>query len=87
MSGILPPPGVCIERQEPLQTLGVTVQVKPNTRQEHLQHLLAKHLTPSKAQIESVTSIPFNDIAQRFTPFIGKDIMIAQLIGAADAIT
>src|SRR6201996_3011227 len=44
----------------------VTLQVTPQAPQ--LQELLARHLTPSKIQVEGVKSIPFDEVAQRFTP-------------------
>ncbi|WJF91278.1 POTRA domain-containing protein [Paraburkholderia bonniea] len=63
----------------------VTVQVQPQAPQ--LQELLARHLTPSKIELEGVNSIPFNDVAQRFTPLIGKDITVGELIDMANGIT
>ncbi|RFU47987.1 ShlB/FhaC/HecB family hemolysin secretion/activation protein [Paraburkholderia sp. DHOC27] len=63
----------------------VTLQVQPQAPQ--LQTLLATHLTPSKFQVEGVKSIPFNDVAERFTPLVGKDITIADLIKVADGVT
>jgi hemolysin activation/secretion protein len=63
----------------------VTLQVQPQPPQ--LQALLATHLTPAKFQIEGVKSIPFDEVAQRFTPLVGKDITIADLIQVADGVT
>ncbi|SDH70416.1 ShlB/FhaC/HecB family hemolysin secretion/activation protein [Paraburkholderia phenazinium] len=63
----------------------VTLQVQPQAPQ--LQALLATHLTPSKFQVEGVKTIPFNDVAQRFTPLVGKDITIGDLIQVADGVT
>jgi hemolysin activation/secretion protein len=63
----------------------VTLQVQPQAPQ--LQTLLATHLTPSRFQVEGVKSIPFDDVAQRFTPLVGKDITIGDLIKVADAVT
>ena len=63
----------------------VTLQVQPQAPQ--LQALLARHLTPTRFQVEGVKSIPFNDVAQRFTPLVGKDITIAELIKVADGVT
>ena len=56
----------------------VTVQVEQPTPQ--LQQLLASHLTPTKIQVEGVTAISFAEVAGRFTPLVGKDITIGQLI-------
>ncbi|WP_233829416.1 ShlB/FhaC/HecB family hemolysin secretion/activation protein [Paraburkholderia sp. ZP32-5] len=63
----------------------VTVQVAPQAPQ--LQELLARHLTPSRVQIEGVKSIPFDEVAQRFTPLVGKDITIGELIEVANGVT
>src|SRR6201996_7753956 len=63
----------------------VTLQVTPQAPQ--LQELLARHLTPSKIQVEGVKSIPFDEVAQRFTPLVGKDITIGELIEVANGVT
>ncbi|MGF6771171.1 hemolysin activation/secretion protein [Paraburkholderia sp. GAS199] len=63
----------------------VTVQVESQAPQ--LQELLARHLTPSRVQIEGVKSIPFDEVAQRFTPLVGKDITIGDLIQVANGVT
>ncbi|OLL32040.1 sugar transporter [Burkholderia sp. SRS-W-2-2016] len=63
----------------------VTVQVAPQAPQ--LQELLARHLTPSRVQVEGVKSIPFDEVAQRFTPLVGKDVTIGQLIEVANGVT
>ncbi|NPT59500.1 ShlB/FhaC/HecB family hemolysin secretion/activation protein [Paraburkholderia elongata] len=63
----------------------VTLQVAPQAPQ--LQELLARHLTPSKIQVEGVKSIPFDEVAQRFTPLVGKDITIADLMQVTDGVT
>jgi hemolysin activation/secretion protein len=69
----------------PSTTPNVTVQVQQPT--SRLQQLLATHLKPSTVQIEGVKAIPFNEIAQRFTPLVGKDITIGQLIETANGVT
>ena len=63
----------------------VTVQVAPQAPQ--LQELLARHLTPSSVKVEGVKSIPFDLVAQRFTPLVGKDITIGDLIEVANGVT
>ncbi|CAB3731012.1 hypothetical protein LMG24238_05734 [Paraburkholderia sediminicola] len=63
----------------------VTMQVTPQAPQ--LQELLARHLTPSKIQVEGVKSIPFDEVAQRFTPLVGKDTTIGDLIQVANGVT
>ncbi|RKE36589.1 hemolysin activation/secretion protein [Paraburkholderia sp. BL23I1N1] len=63
----------------------VTVQVAPQAPQ--LQELLARHLTPSRIQVEGVKSIPFDEVAQRFTPLVGKDTTIGDLIQVANGVT
>lgn len=63
----------------------VTVQVAPQAPQ--LQALLARHLTPTRVQVEGVKSIPFDEVAQRFTPLVGKDTTIGELIEIANGVT
>ncbi|MFM0596619.1 ShlB/FhaC/HecB family hemolysin secretion/activation protein [Paraburkholderia dilworthii] len=63
----------------------VTVQVAPQAPQ--LQELLARHLTPSRVQVEGVKSIPFDEVAARFTPLVGKDTTIGDLIQVANGVT
>lgn len=63
----------------------VTLQVTPQAPQ--LQELLARHLTPSKIQVEGVKSIPFDEVARRFTPLVGKDATIGDLIQVANGVT
>ncbi|WGS51390.1 ShlB/FhaC/HecB family hemolysin secretion/activation protein [Paraburkholderia sp. D15] len=63
----------------------VTVQVAPQAPQ--LQELLARHLTPTRVQVEGVKSIPFDEVAARFTPLVGKDTTIGNLIEVANGVT
>ena len=69
----------------PQRAPSVTVQVQPQAPQ--LQELLARQLTPSKIQVEGVKSIPFEDVASRFTPLVGKAITIGELIEVANGVT
>jgi hemolysin activation/secretion protein len=69
----------------PKQGPNVTVQVAPQAPQ--LQELLSRHLTPSTFQVEGVKSVPFDEISRRFTPLVGKDITIGQLIETANGVT
>ncbi|CAE6815898.1 ShlB/FhaC/HecB family hemolysin secretion/activation protein [Paraburkholderia haematera] len=88
-------PGGSIAGGNPLDSLpqikapdkgpNVTVQVAPQAPQ--LQELLARHLTPSRIQVEGVKSIPFDEVAQRFTPLVGKDTTIGDLIQVANGVT
>ncbi|HEY1997369.1 ShlB/FhaC/HecB family hemolysin secretion/activation protein [Paraburkholderia sp.] len=66
---------------------GPNVTLNVQAQAPQLQALLATHLTPSRFQVEGVKSIPFDDVAQRFTPLVGKDITIADLIQVADGVT
>ncbi|MBN3816114.1 ShlB/FhaC/HecB family hemolysin secretion/activation protein [Paraburkholderia sp. Se-20369] len=63
----------------------VTVQVAPQAPQ--LQELLSRHLTPATFQVEGVKSVPFDEISRRFTPLVGKDITIGELIETANGVT
>lgn len=69
----------------PSNAPSVTVQVERPTPQ--LQQLLASHLTPTKIQVEGVKAVPFAEVAGHFTPLVGKDITIGQLIETANEIT
>jgi len=71
--------------QTPSHTPSVSVQIAPNEQQ--LQRLLDTHLTPSKVEIEGVKAIPFAQVAEHFTSFVGKDKTIGQLVEAANAVT
>lgn len=63
----------------------VTVQVEPQAQQ--VQELLARHITPSTIRVEGVKSVPFDLVSSRFTPLVGKDITIGQLIETANGVT
>lgn len=63
----------------------ISVQIQPST--QHLEQLLATHLTPSKVQIDGVKAIPFADVARHFSALVGKDITIGALVEAANAVT
>ncbi|WP_345813761.1 POTRA domain-containing protein [Paraburkholderia sp. PREW-6R] len=63
----------------------VTVQVAPQAPQ--LQELLARRITPSRVQVEGVKSIPFDEVAQRFAPLVGKDTTVGDLIQLANGVT
>ncbi len=69
----------------PERAPGVSVQIRPNAAQ--LQQLLATHLTPGKVQIDGVKAIAFSDVAQHFSPLVGKDVTIGALVEAANAVT
>ncbi|MDN7657076.1 ShlB/FhaC/HecB family hemolysin secretion/activation protein [Burkholderia multivorans] len=69
----------------PKQGPNVTVQVAPQAPQ--LQELLSRHLTPTTFQVEGVKSVPFEEISRRFTPLVGKDITIGELIETANGVT
>ena len=79
------PLGALPEIQTPSRAPNVSLRIEPNTTQ--LQRLLDTHLTPSAFQIEGVKAIAFADVAQHFSPLVGKDITIGQLVAAADDVT
>ncbi|WP_370652290.1 ShlB/FhaC/HecB family hemolysin secretion/activation protein [Caballeronia sp. TF1N1] len=64
-----------------------SVEVEVKAPQQQLQELLARHITPSSIQIEGVKSIPFDEVAKRFTSFVGTDITIGQLVETANGVT
>jgi hemolysin activation/secretion protein len=63
----------------------VTVDVQQQAPQ--LEQLLSRHLTPAKIQIEGVHAIAFDEVAKRFTPLVGQDVTIGDLIKTADGVT
>ncbi|OTP72499.1 ShlB/FhaC/HecB family hemolysin secretion/activation protein [Caballeronia sordidicola] len=69
----------------PQKPPSVTVDVQTQT--PHIQELLARHLTPQKIQIEGAKTIPFDEIAQCFTPLVGKDVTIGELMETANGVT
>ncbi|SAL79062.1 polypeptide-transport-associated domain-containing protein [Caballeronia peredens] len=64
-----------------------SVEVEVQAPQQQLQNLLARHITPQSIQLEGVKSLPFDEVAQHFTGFVGKDITIGQLLEAANGVT
>ncbi|MGG1943924.1 POTRA domain-containing protein [Trinickia sp. NRRL B-1857] len=71
--------------QTPSPAPNVSVHIAPNA--EQMQRLLDTHLTPATFQIEGVKAIAFADVARHFSPLVGKDITIGQLVAAADDVT
>jgi hemolysin activation/secretion protein len=67
----------------PKPSVSVEVQ-KPSSA---LDALLARHITPSKIEVEGVKTLPFKDIAGRFTPLVGQDVTIGKLIETANGVT
>ncbi|KMZ12239.1 putative activation/secretion signal peptide protein [Candidatus Burkholderia humilis] len=67
-----PKPQVSVEMQEPATALDA---------------LLARHITPRSFQVEGAKTLPFEDVAARFTPLVGKDVTIGALIETANGVT
>ncbi|RZT29358.1 ShlB/FhaC/HecB family hemolysin secretion/activation protein [Cupriavidus agavae] len=73
-----------IAPSKPAQS-NVTVQVeRPDSA---LQNLLAARLTPRHFQIEGAKTLPFEKIAAQFTPLANREITVAELLQAAEAVT
>ncbi len=73
-----------IEPSRPVQS-NVTVQVeRPDNA---MQNLLATKLTPTRFQIEGAKTLPFEEIAAKFTPLAGHEVTVAQVLEAANAVT
>ena len=70
--------------QAPSRAPNVSVQIQSNA--EQLQKLLGTHLTPSKVQIDGVKTIAFAEVARHFSPLVGKDVKIGQLVAAAEEV-
>lgn len=79
------PLGALPQIQTPSRAPSVSVHIQSNA--EQLQQLLGTHLTPSKVQIDGVKTIAFPEVARHFSPFVGKDVTIGQLVAAADEVT
>lgn len=63
----------------------VTVQVeRPDAA---MQNLLASRLTPKHFQIEGAKTLPFERIAEKFTPLANREITVAELLQAAESVT
>lgn len=69
----------------PQKPPSVSTEVKPQAPQ--MQQLLGTHLTPASFQVEGVKSVPFDEVAKHFAPFVNKDTTIGQLIDAANDVT
>ncbi|HEY1609763.1 MAG TPA: POTRA domain-containing protein, partial [Paraburkholderia sp.] len=69
----------------PQPTSKVTVQVHKQT--PALEHLLATRLTPIRFQVAGVKSIPFGEVAKRFTPLAGHEVTIGQIVDTANGVT
>jgi hemolysin activation/secretion protein len=69
----------------PQKPPAVTVDVQPQT--PHIQELLARHLTPQTIEVEGVKAFPFDEVAQRFTQLVGKDVTIGELMEMANGVT
>ncbi|KAI3592166.1 putative activation/secretion signal peptide protein [Cupriavidus sp. U2] len=73
-----------IAPSKPAQS-NVTVQVeRPDSA---LQNLLASRLTPRHFQIEGAKTLPFEQIAARFSPLANREITVAELLQAAESVT
>ncbi|AZG16193.1 ShlB/FhaC/HecB family hemolysin secretion/activation protein [Cupriavidus pauculus] len=73
-----------IAPSKPAQS-NVTVQVeRPDSA---LQNLLASRLTPRHFQIEGAKTLPFDQIAAKFTPLANREITVAELLQAAESVT
>ena len=63
----------------------VTVQVeRPSSA---LQNLLAAKLTPKHFRIEGAKTLPFDQVAAKFTPLANREITVAELLQAAESVT
>jgi hemolysin activation/secretion protein len=69
----------------PQPSSNVTVQVQKQT--SALVQLLATPIKPTRFQVAGVKSIPFDEVAKRFTPFAGKEVTIGQIVDAANGVT
>jgi len=73
-----------IAPSKPAQS-NVTVQVeRPDSA---LQNLLASRLTPRHFKIEGAKTLPFDQIAAKFTPLANREITVAELLQAAESVT
>jgi hemolysin activation/secretion protein len=63
------------------------VEVEVKAPQQQLQDLLARHITPKTIEVQGVKSLKFEEVAKRFTPFVGRDITIGQLVETANGVT
>ncbi|ALD92514.1 ShlB/FhaC/HecB family hemolysin secretion/activation protein [Cupriavidus gilardii] len=63
------------------------VKVQVERPDPAMQNLLSARLTPARFQIEGVKTLPFDQIADKFKPLAGKEITVAELLQAANAVT
>lgn len=69
----------------PQRPSNVTVQVQK--QKSSLDQLLATRITPKHFQVSGVKSIPFNEVAKRFTPLAGHPVTIGQIVDTANGVT
>lgn len=63
------------------------VKVQVERPDPAMQNLLSAKLTPTRFQIEGVKTLPFDQVADKFKPLAGKEITVAELLQAANAVT
>jgi hemolysin activation/secretion protein len=63
----------------------VTVQVHKET--SPLERLLARRITPTRFQVAGVKSIPFDEVAKRFSALAGHEVTIGQIVDTANGVT
>ncbi len=63
------------------------IEVQVQRPEDQLKNLMARHITPKTIQLQGVKSIELEEVAKRFTPFVGHDITIGQLVEAANGVT
>lgn len=80
-------PTQTLPKIEPSRPAGSNVTIQVERPDAALQHLLQSRLTPQKFQIEGVKTIPFAEIAAKFSPLAGHEITVAQLLEAANEVT
>lgn len=80
---------------DPTQTLPKIAPARPDSRvtvqverpQPAMQDLLNARLTPRRFRIEGAKTLPFEEVAAQFQPLANREITVAQLLEAANAVT
>lgn len=71
--------------EEPKQAPTVKVNVQAPT--QAMEALLASRVTPSRFDVSGVKSIPFDKVADLFSPMRGKEVTVRDLIATSDKVT
>src|SRR5579871_6271466 len=60
----------------------INTQVQSNTLNPRLAALLARQITPRRFDVRGAKAVPFKEVAALFTPMVGKNVRVGDIIDA-----